>query len=153
MKRCFTIHRWRRIKLPEKENSKHNHPEDETLQLHREELQVRKKWVETADVKAYKNIYTKVKEIKVPVTYEELVIEKRILNPKSAFEEDHEIIRIPLSEERIEVSLIPTILEDVEIYKEQIEEVMHFNEILKEEKIHIETVGDIKVTGNDTQLG
>lgn len=138
--------------MPEKENSKHNHPEDLTLQLHREELQVRKKRVETADVKVYKNIYTKVKEIKVPVTYEELVIEKRILNTKSAIEEDHEIIRIPLSEERIEVSLIPTVLEDVEIYKEQIEEVIQFNETLKEEKIHIERVGDIKVTGYNTKF-
>jgi uncharacterized protein (TIGR02271 family) len=140
------------MKLTEKENSKHNHNEDVTLQLHKEELQIEKKWEATADVKAYKNTYTKVKEIKVPVTYEELVIEKRILNSKGTTDEDPEIIRIPLSEEQIEVTLKPTILEDVEIYKEQIEEVIQINETLKEEKLHIETVGDLKITSDDKQL-
>jgi uncharacterized protein (TIGR02271 family) len=143
--------RWREIKLLEKENSKQKYNEDVKLQLHREELQIEKKWVDTADVKAYKNTYTEVKEIKVPVTYEELVIEKRMLNPKGATDEDPEIIRIPLSEERIEVTLMPTVLENVEIYKEKIEEVIHLNETLKEEKLHIETVGDLKVIKEDPQ--
>lgn len=133
------------------EKEKYINNEDVTLQLHKEELQIEKKWVDTADVKAYKNTYTKVKEIKVPVTYEELVIEKRILNSKDATDEDPEITRIPLSEERIEVTLIPTVLEDVEIYKEQIEEVIQLNETLKEEKLHIETVGDLKIIGDDPQ--
>jgi uncharacterized protein (TIGR02271 family) len=134
------------------EKEKHINNEDVTLQLHKEELQIEKKWVDTADVKAYKNTYTKVKEIKVPVTYEELVIEKRILNSKGATDEDPEIIRIPLSEEQIEVTLVPTVFEDVEIYKEQIEEVIQLNETLKEEKLHIETVGDLKVIGEDPQV-
>lgn len=138
--------------MTEKENSKYTHNEDVTLQLHKEELRIEKKWVDTTDVKAYKNTYTEVKEIKVPVTYEELVIEKRIQNAKGDTDEDPEIIRIPLSEERIEVTLKPTILEDVEIYKEQIEEVIQLNETLKEEKIHIETVGDLQVIGEDPQV-
>ncbi|WP_042454119.1 YsnF/AvaK domain-containing protein [Neobacillus dielmonensis] len=131
--------------LPEKLNSTKERQDGVTLRLHKEELEISKKRIETADVNVYTNKYTEVKEIKVPVTHEELVIEKRNLNGKN--DEEPEIIRIPLSEERIEVTLIPTILEDVEIHKKQTEEVVRLNETLKEEILHIGTVGDVKVTG------
>ncbi len=54
-----------------------------------------------------------------------------------------------LSEDRIEVTLHPTVLEDVEIYKKQYEELIHVNETVREEKVHIDTVGDLKVIGDD----
>ena len=53
------------------------HQDEVRLQLHNEELKVSKKWVETADLKVYKNTYTEEKLIAVPITREELVIEKK----------------------------------------------------------------------------
>ncbi|MEH7503020.1 YsnF/AvaK domain-containing protein [Neobacillus drentensis] len=67
-----------------------------------------------------------------------------LLNPESTTDTILETIRIPLSEERIEVTKHPIILEDVEIFKNKIEEHIQFNETLKEEKLHIDTVGDIR---------
>jgi uncharacterized protein (TIGR02271 family) len=121
------------------------------LQLHKEELQVNKKWVQTADVKVYKKKYTEEKQIVVPVTREELIIEKKVLNSEGATTTDADIetIRIPLSEERIEVTLHPSVLEDVEVYMNQYEELIQVNETLKEEKVHIDTVGDINVLSTD----
>jgi uncharacterized protein (TIGR02271 family) len=135
--------------LPEKQNSIHTHHNEGTLQLHKEELQFDKKRIETADVSFYKRTFTVEKEILIPVTCEELIIEKKLLNSEGTKEPQIETIRIPLSEERIEVSLHPTVLNDVDIYKKQFEDLKHVNETVKEEKVHIDTVGDIKVIQAD----
>jgi uncharacterized protein (TIGR02271 family) len=127
-----------------------DHQENVTLQLHKEELQIIKKWVETADVTIYKKTYTEEKQILVPVTREELIIEKKLLNPESGTDTKIETTFIPLSEDRIEVILSPTILNDVEIYKNQYEEHLQINETVKEEKVHINTIGDVKVVINDS---
>jgi uncharacterized protein (TIGR02271 family) len=127
-------------------SEKHNSTNEEaTLRLHREELQISKKLMKTSDVKVYKRTYTEEKQVLIPVTHEELVIEKREPNAASAEGDSIETIRIPLSEERIEITLHPTVLEDVEIYKQQFEEIIEIHETLKEEKARIDTVGDIRV--------
>lgn len=133
------------ITLPAKENSTNNHKNEVNLLLHKEELVVSKQRVETADVKVYKNTYTEEKRITVPITREELVIEKKMLLADGTTDEQTETIRIPLSEERIEVTKLPVILENVDVYKKQFEEIIHINETLKEEKARIETIGDVKL--------
>ena len=125
------------------------HQENVTLQLHKEELQVIKKWVETADVTIYKKTYTEEKQILVPVTREELIIEKKLLNSEHGTDVI-ETTRIPLSEDRIEVILSPTTLNDVEIYKNQYDVNIQINENVKEEKVHINTIGDVKVVIDDS---
>lgn len=54
--------------------------EDEKLQLHKEELEITKNMVKTADVKVYKKTFTEEKQITVPITREELIIEKKVLD-------------------------------------------------------------------------
>ncbi|MEC1523151.1 YsnF/AvaK domain-containing protein [Neobacillus niacini] len=131
------------------EQPNNDHYNDEViLKLHKEEMQVSKKWIETANVKVYKKSYTEEKQILVPVRREELIIEKKIVNSETEMDENIETIRIPLREDRIEVTLHPTLLEDVEIYKNQYEEVKQVIETLKEEKVHIETIGDIKINSH-----
>ncbi|WHY02556.1 YsnF/AvaK domain-containing protein [Neobacillus sp. DY30] len=125
------------------------HNDDLTIKLHKEELQVSKKWIDTANVTVYKKIYTEEKQISVPVRREELIIEKKVVNSDGATNNDIETICIPIREDRIEVTLHPTLLEDVEIYKNQYEEIKEVIETLQEEKVHIETIGDIKVTVNN----
>ncbi|MDQ0972446.1 uncharacterized protein (TIGR02271 family) [Neobacillus niacini] len=123
-----------------------------TLKLHKEELQVSKKWIETANVTVYQKSYTEEKQILVPVRREELIIEKKMLNSEGETDKSIETIRIPLREDRIEVTLHPTLLEDVEIYKNQYEEIKQVIETLKEEKVHIQTIGDVKLTVNNQLL-
>jgi uncharacterized protein (TIGR02271 family) len=135
------------------EQPRNDHYNDEvTLKLHKEELQISKKWIETANVKVYKKSYTEEKQILVPVRREELIIEKKIVNSEGETNKNIEMICIPIREDRIEVTLHPTLLEDVEIYKNQYEELKDVIETLKEEKIHIETIGDIKLTVNNELL-
>lgn len=152
MKRCFHSFPWRRIKVSDQPKTANDHSNEVTLRLHKEELQVSKKWIETANVTVYKNSYTEEKQILVPIRREELIIEKKIVNSEGENDNNIETIRIPLREDRIEVTLHPTLLENVEIYKNQYEELKHVIETLKEEKVHIETIGDIKLTGNNELL-
>ena len=152
MKRCFHSFPWRRIKVSEQPKTANDDYDDVTLKLHKEELQVSKKWIETANVTVYKKSYTEEMQFLVPVRREELIIEKKILNSEGETDKNIETIRIPLREDRIEVTLQPTLLEDVEIYKNQYEELKHVIETLKEEKVHIETKGDIKLTVNNQLL-
>jgi uncharacterized protein (TIGR02271 family) len=135
--------------VSEKPKSGNDHYDEVTIKLHKEELQIGKKWIETANVTVYKKSYTEEKQILVPVRREELIIEKKIINSEGETDKDMETIRIPLREDRIEITLHPTLLEDVEIYKNQYEELKHVIETLKEEKVHIETIGDIKLTDNN----
>lgn len=125
-------------------------PQNEiTLQLHKEEMELIKKWVDTSEVTIYKKKYTEEKQILVPITREDLIIEKRKANPKNSADTKLETFCIPLSEERIEVKLTPAILNDIEIYKKQYQELIQVHETLKEEKVHIETVGNVKLDNDD----
>jgi uncharacterized protein (TIGR02271 family) len=135
--------------LPAHEKFTTDHQDKVKLQLHKEELEVSKMWVETADVKVYKSTYTEEKLIAVLITHEELVIEKKRLLTDGIMDEKTEIIRIPFSEERIKVTKQPVFLENVEIYKKQFEEIIHINKTLKEEKARIKTIGDLKVVDNE----
>ncbi|MED4227205.1 YsnF/AvaK domain-containing protein [Neobacillus cucumis] len=116
-----------------------------TFQIHKEQLEINKKWIDTTDVTIYKKKYTKEKQIVVPVTCEDLIIEKRVKNPEDPRDIQIETTCIPLSEEQIEIKLALTVLNDIEINKNQYEELILINERLKEEKIHIDTIGDVNV--------
>jgi uncharacterized protein (TIGR02271 family) len=131
--------------LTEQHNSPLDQQDEVTIQLHKEEMEINKKWVDKADVIIYKKKYTEEKQIMVPVTREDLIIEKKLANPQNPTDIKLETIRIPLSEEQIEVTLTPAILNDVEMYKNQYEELIQVHETLKEEKVHIETVGNVNV--------
>ncbi len=115
--------------------------ENVTLKLKSEQLDIAKQWIQTEDVKAYKETSSIQKTFTIPVEREELVIEKI----PTASDDKKEVIRIPLSEEEVNFSKHRIILEDVSIYKNQIEDVRHIEETLKKENPKIETFGNAKV--------
>ncbi|MCO1603851.1 YsnF/AvaK domain-containing protein [Desulfosporosinus nitroreducens] len=119
---------------------------DVTLQLKEEQLVLAKKWLQTGEVKIYRESLTEEKIFTLTVEYEELVIEKKL--PVSAAPEQNEppdVIRIRLSEEQVEFTKRMVSLEDVSIYKQQIEEIQHIEETLKREESAIRIFGSPKV--------
>lgn len=111
------------------------------LQLREEELEISKKRIQTGKVTVRREVVTEIKTIEVSVAREELIIEKRIpaVNSLDQQAEQVETIRIPISEERIEIIKHPTALEDVSIYENKFEEIVHVDEILKKEILHVDT--------------
>lgn len=113
------------------------------LQLHEEQLDISKTWIQIGEITVRREVVTEIKRIEVPVVREELVIEKKILDAKSLDQqaEHTETIRIPISEERIEITKHPTALEDISIYKNTFEEIVQIDETLKKEILDVNTTG------------
>lgn len=113
------------------------------LKIREEQLDISKKWLETAEVTAHKEVIREERTVVIPVTREELVIEKRALSNEASGESagHTETIRIPISEERIEVSKHHVDLEKVKVYRRQFDETKKVEETLKKELLHVKTVG------------
>ena len=123
-----------------------------TLQLHEEQLELIKNWVQTNDVNIRKEVITEKKNIVVPIIREELVIEKKSITPENSgtVKSVSDMLRIPISEEHIEVIKHPVRLEDVSIYKRRFQELRHIEETLKKEKINVKTTGESGIIDNKT---
>ncbi|MTK11548.1 MAG: YsnF/AvaK domain-containing protein, partial [Clostridiaceae bacterium] len=115
------------------------------IQLHEEKLDIAKKWIQTGEVNIHEEVLTEEKNITVPVNRKELVIEKKGSDGNS------EAIRIPISEERVEIIKHPIVLENVEVFKHQYQDIKSIEETLKKEKLHVETTGDAAVTYNGSE--
>ncbi|MHB8075344.1 YsnF/AvaK domain-containing protein [Desulfosporosinus fructosivorans] len=123
-----------------------------TLQLKEEQLVLAKEWLQTGEVKIYREFLTEEKKFIVPVEREELVIEKKVQVSATPGERDvpTDVIRIPLSEEQVEFTKHRVALEDVSIYKQQIEDIKHIEETLKREELRLKIFGSPKVRDEST---
>lgn len=119
----------------------------ETLQIKEEQLDIAKKWIQTGDVKIHKEIFSEEKNFTIPIQREDLVIEKKSIASSNSKDKASEtqIIRIPLSEEHVEFSKHKVVLEDISIYKQQINDIEHIEETLKKEKPKVKISGSPSV--------
>jgi len=125
--------------------------DDEKLYLREEELDIAKDKVKTGEVTLRKEIIEEPKTVNVPVTHEEVVIERRAINNELSDSPitDEEIIRIPVSEERVEVGKHTVITGEVSAHKREVEETKQIEETLKKEEARIDTDGDTNVITNE----
>lgn len=77
------------------------------MQVHEEQLRARKRPVETGAVRVRKDVVTEQQTIQVPVTREEVVIERRPASGTASAGDirSGEEIRVPVKEERVNVSV------------------------------------------------
>jgi uncharacterized protein (TIGR02271 family) len=108
---------------------------DVTFKIKEEQLNIAKQWLQTADVKVYRETLTQEKSFSIPIKREELVIEHTLLSSQKNV--PPEVIRILLSEEQVNFTKNMLFIEDVSIYKEQIEDIKHIEAILKREEPRI----------------
>ena len=113
--------------------------ENITFKTREEQLSVVKKWIQTGEVKIYKETTVKQKNFTVPITREELVIEKKDLTLGLQAEP----IRILLSEDQVEFTKHKVSLEDISIYSEQIEDIKHIEATLKHEEAKVNILGSL----------
>jgi len=118
------------------------------VRLHDEELDVRKRAVKKGEVRVAKEIVTEHKMVDVPITREEVVIERRPAGTTSAAAEkmgDRQEIRIPVSEEEVEVHKRMVAREDVTVGKRRVQETRKVSQDLRHEKLKVERSGDVNV--------
>lgn len=125
-----------------------SHDEEEHLRLHEERLNVDKERVQTGEVNVGKHVVEEQQTIEVPIEREEVYVERRPVNEdaghgvsgltdKGAFE-DGESIRIPVSEERVEVSKKDFVSEEIVVGKRKVQDTEVVNETLRREEADID---------------
>jgi uncharacterized protein (TIGR02271 family) len=90
-----------------------------------------------------------MKSIDVPVSHEELVIERQAVTGDVAVDSApiaDETIRIPLTEEQANISKETVVREEVEIGKRRIEDVEHISEAVRNEKLRVDDAATDRAT-------
>ena len=116
---------------------------ERTLEAREEELRIAKRPVQTGEAQIYKEVRTEHRTVDVPVKKEELVIERHSVarQPASGPVGEGERVRIPLSEEQVEVRKEPVVTERVSVGKRTIGGDERVDAALKKENIKVDKSG------------
>jgi uncharacterized protein (TIGR02271 family) len=113
------------------------------VELREEELRIEKDRVQAGEVRLRKEVVSEERTIDVPVTREEVVVERRPAaggSEAGAIDEGEEI-RIPLMEEEVRVEKTPVVREEVTLKKRQVQDTEQVSETLRREEAHVEQTG------------
>ena len=126
--------------------------EDKKLKLRKEELDIAKNRVRTGEVEISKEIVEEQKVVDVPLSHDEIVIERRAIDSEPSDMEigDEETIHIPVSEEQIEVGKHTIVTGEVSAFKREVQENKQVKETLKREEARVHTDGDAKIINEDS---
>jgi uncharacterized protein (TIGR02271 family) len=125
--------------------------ERQRMQLREEQLQVYKQTVQTGEVRLGKEVVTEQKTMNVPTTREEVYVERR---PASGEVSDSpigegETIRVPVSEEQVNVSKQTVETGEVALGKRQFQKTQRVSDTVQREEAHLERDGEVNIEGND----
>jgi len=125
--------------------------DEATLRLREEELDIRKDRVKAGEVVLRKDIVEEEQNVAVPVSHDEVVIERRTLDHRPSDEPiaAEEEIRIPVTAERVDVDKHTVVREEITARKREVEETEHVQDVLHKEVAQIDAEGDAVVTGVD----
>lgn len=125
----------------ELETGRQTDNDERRIQLISEVLRVRKERVARGEVRLRKEVRTETQNIQVPVTREEIVIERTPVEGErtanAAIGSDPEI-RVPLSEERVEVEKVPVVREEVKVGKRAVSNTQNVTDQVRREELDVE---------------
>lgn len=151
-----------------KNKSNKNQAEEGTLQLRKEELDINKDKVEAGEVILSKEVVEEQQTVNVPVTHEEVVIERKQLNNQPTDSQitsntnqdtdsssacgcgNNDTIRIPVTEEKVNVGKHTVVTEEVSAYKRDVEQTQKVQETLKREEANIDKNGNAIINSSGT---
>jgi len=125
---------------------------EQTMQLHEEQLHANTVPVKTGEVHVRKEVVTENKTLHVPVTHEEVVIERRPASGHASSGQirEGEEVRIPLTEERVHVSKETVAREEVSVGKRKVTDTETVSGSVRKEQVKVEKEGDATVHGDTT---
>ena len=125
--------------------------DERVLHLREEQLSVNKQRAQTGEVELRKEVVTEQKTINVPVTHEEAFIERRAVTDTIASDTtpigEGESIRVPLSEEPVNVSKETVVTGEVSIGKRAVQETQQVTDTVRREEARVEQEGDAPIHG------
>jgi uncharacterized protein (TIGR02271 family) len=126
-----------------------NLQKEQHMRLHAEQIQAYKQPTQVGEVILRKEVVTDQQTIDVPVSHEEVVIERRSITGEAAATEeqlgDGQVIRIPVSEDRVNLTKRIVTTGEVVVGKREREEIQHFSDTVQHEEAHWEQKGDAHI--------
>ncbi|MBV8631672.1 MAG: YsnF/AvaK domain-containing protein [Silvibacterium sp.] len=111
------------------------------IQLISEVLRVNKERVAHGEVRLKKQVQTETQNIQVPVTREEIVIERTPVSGErpaaDAIGADQEIT-VPLTEEQVRVEKVPVVREEVRVGKKPVSDTQNVSDQVRREELQVE---------------
>jgi len=137
----------------EEDTGKETKDVNEKLQLRKEVLDIDKASVHKGDVELAKEIISEHESVDVPVSREEVVIERKALNnePSDVPITNEETIRIPVSEEIVDVDKHTVVTGEVSAHKRSMTDTKHIDETLKREEAIVKKTGNAEVIDSVTE--
>jgi uncharacterized protein (TIGR02271 family) len=126
--------------------------ENQTMELREERLRVDKQPVETGEVRLRKEVVTEHKTVDVPVTREEVVIERHPVAGGQATASDlnaGEEIRVPVREEQVRVEKQAVVKEEVSLGKRKVTDTQTVDENVRHEELRVDKTGKVDVRGDE----
>lgn len=121
---------------------------DQTIQAREERLNIQKRPVDEGEVTVRKEVRTEHKTVDVPVTREEVVIERHPGHGQRASSEtlgEGKEIRVPVRSEEVDIQKETVVAEEVTVGKRRVQETERVDENLRKEEIRVEKRGDVDV--------
>lgn len=117
------------------------------LQLREEQLLASKTREEAGEVGIRKEVISEERTIDVPVTREEVYIERHAVNQAASgpITDEGETIRVPIMEEHAQLEKQTVVREELEIGKRAVQETEQLQGTVRREEVRIETEGDVDV--------
>ncbi|MGM0215834.1 DUF2382 domain-containing protein [Enterococcus sp. AZ109] len=129
---------------------------DEVLRMREERLDVEKENVQTGEAVVKKVVTEETQTVEVPVTKEELVIERKSVADQPSgdvnFQEGESEIRIPLSEEQVHVTKEPVVTEEVRISKREVQDTKSVSDTVHKEHLDVQSSDDSLVQEVDDPM-
>jgi len=132
----------------------------DTIEVKEERLHAEKRPVEAGEVRVHKEVHTETKTIDVPVQHEEVVIERTPVHGRAATEgisagsiREGEETRIPVREEKVDVSKHAEVVEEVNVGKRVVQDTERVSGQVRKEEVHVEQKGDVEVHNRGTGQG
>lgn len=124
---------------------------EQTLHLHEEQLRATKERAQAGEVRVGKEVVEEEKTVDVPVTREEVYVERRPGDQQPdahAFDEHTgQTIRVPVSEETVEVEKVPVETEEIAVGKRIVQDTERVTDTVRREEARIESSGGARVAG------
>ena len=119
------------------------------VRLREEELQARTRPQQAGEVVVQKDVVEEPRTIDVPVTREEVVVERRPVTDGTIdagqVADEGDTIRVPVMAESVEVTKQPRVVEEVEISKRAVTEQQRVSDTVRREQVDVRDEGDVDV--------
>ncbi|MDQ3810717.1 MAG: YsnF/AvaK domain-containing protein [Chloroflexota bacterium] len=122
------------------------------LELREEELHARSRPVETGQVTIGKDVVEEQRTFEVPVTREEVYVERHPVDRRSSdqpISEGQRQVEVPVREEQVNVEKRPVVYEEVGVDKREVSETQQVSGTVRREEARIDREGDVDVRGGD----